>query len=531
MMKLAIKMDYQPHKGERYHLNPEKTIFWEKVKRVLYLAIFLPLNVVQLILGRFFSYIIFDPIFRQSDKSISWFTQNTRYPDHAFSDEDDFAVIDILPKRNYLLYSLSNWIHQLKSKWNEAIAPQFNHHLPVSMDDPSKMKDKILEKLDQALSTQLPNGSTLKPHQIHIKGLYYLTPEQRECFFQEATKKYRYDFKNSHQYYNYFSLKTEIGDTLDSIEVRTPKVTQQPIEERTFIIFCTPRQLNYNDFLKQHRYVANQLDTTVIGFNYRGTGHSRGIIANQYDMQDDVLAQVKRLLALGAKPENIALTGECLGANIATAVAAKLHRENCPVKLFNMRSFRSLPALVFALIWPNSESSQLKPFSWLGILFLPFICLVFIPLLYISGWDLTVEKDYLSIPAKDKGFLAVRSKKDSTGQYSKDDPIVSHTYASIYSLVKEEQIKLEQKKQTTPLTPEEHTRLNDKRGEHKFHVNREMRKDACKVDGHACQLRYLKSTKAGSTDARDYMVNFFKKQWHSPELIEAEKYQLTLRSA
>lgn len=519
--KRAIRMRFDHNLGEYYHLLPDKKSYWATAAYALFFPITKPIGIVRFLLGRLVSYAILNPLFRKHEKENIAVVQNNNHPDPNISEANDVVIVSVLPEAGFFRRHVGNWINKFKNSIRNS------PFVPLGPDDaPAPLRDEArIHQLMGQVDT-LMNGRTLpgqvnvskifQPEQIHFKGLHHLPPQLRELFLENLRKTHGYDFRVNAIRYNFFTLKTRSGAELDSVEVRGNMVALQPIENRKFIISCLPRSNDYTDWLKQHRYFADQLDSTIVAFNYRGTGQGKGIISSQRGMRDDAMAQVERLIALGAKPENIGLMGECLGGNIATHVAAELHQKNYKVKLFNSRSFRSTASLLLDRITPEKNASLRSPLNWGKWLCVGLAKVTLVPLLYLTRWDLSVDKAFKSIPVDDRDYLVVRSKKDASGHRYRDDAMVSHAHASIYSLVKEEQLRINAKKISgQTLTQKEIAWLGDQRGAHKFHVDIGQRGDAPTVDGHTAQLRYLVRTKQNlpPEDGREFTLKFFKRAW------------------
>lgn len=279
-----------------------------------------------------------------------------------------------------------------------------------------------------------------------------------------------------------------------------------------------PRSNNYVDWIKNYQIYAKNLNATVIGFNYRGVGLSKGLVTNQESLYADAYAQAQRLLALGAKPENIALMGECLGGNVATHTAGTLHKEGFPVKLYNARSFRSFSAIIDGQSKPPKDAPLWSPLTWLSWLAYAVVQIAARILIHTANWDMDVEEEFTTIPPHDRDYLVVRSKKDSEGKRFADDKMVPHKNASTYSLVKEKIKALTKKKEQGKVLSEvEQEWLVDTPNQHKFYVSEELHKDARKADGHTAHPRLLISTNPrpdnSTVDGRQYAFNFFKRVW------------------
>lgn len=521
--KKPISMTVQGEHADYYQIAPNKRSFLGITGYTLSFLVVQPLRLLRFGLGRLFSYFFLNPLFRKTEHENTDLTLNTKYPDEKLSADDDMVIVDILPEKNFIKRALTNWFHKIKSIiTNSPFIP--------STQDIARQESINNERIYQLLGqvNTLINGNTLpgqitvdkkyNPNQIHFRGLHHLSPELRELFFNNLNQTYNNEFQENEKQYKFYVLKTRSGAELDAVEVRGKGVASQPIEERKFIVSCCPRSNNYTPWLKQHRYYADELHATVVAFNYSGTGQSKGLISSQRGMREDTIAQVERLIALGAKPENIALMGESLGGNIATFAAAEMHKQGYKVKLFNSRSLRSSSSIILHQILPDKQANKLNPLNWGRYLLAGLAAITIVPLLHLAQWDLSVDKAFKSIPVEDRDYLVVRSKKDSSGHRYRDDGTVPHEHASIYSLVKGEQQRLQAKKEAGKvLNAKEEAWLNDRRGLHKFHVDITKRADAPTVNGHPVQIRYLVNTKQTDNtpleDGREYTLRFFHRMW------------------
>ncbi len=492
MSEYGIERDFDF--DDRYRLYPIRfrrgMIFALALKRFL----LFPLRLVQFALRRLMTHLILNPLFRKQEKPAEFLDNNTKYPDPLINADDKRVIINIEQSESMFFHAMRRYAHWFRYQLG-LLFPGVESKFQFSEVDFSA----IIKLVDDALN------KGFEKDKIYFKGLYRLSKEDRLALFKQLEQKYHYAFDQSNRRLHFYTLKSMDGVELDSVEIRPE--SHALISERKFVIACLPRTQNYQTALLQYQQMATQLDTTVIGFNYRGVAKSHGLLLTSQDMINDATHQVQRLLALGAKPENIALMGECLGGSIATKVAAQFHREHLPVKLMNIRSFRSLSSLIEGHLRPLDKNA-FSMVSLMRYFFAKIVMLVVNVLLFLSGWYINVEKDWKAIPAQDKDFIVVRSRKNDKKRHYRDDPMIQHAHASLYSLVKEEQLELKKRQEAgESLTAEEKERLCDARGAHKFYVNPDLRKNAQSVDGHRCHLRYLKPKKSELPvkDAREYV--------------------------
>lgn len=502
----------------------------KKQNKLLWLAM-LPIRLFQFLIKAPLAYFILNPLIRNVENEKLVLTNQKKFLDAVLTDEQDVVVLNVVPVSNVLQRFWTNWIHSIKLTL--ARAPVLNHFFSIKQHLQKqyypKHLDKIIAEVDKFLCPSDLSEKCWLPNQIQFKGLEYLLPYERKYFFEMLMTKHGYDFESNLRLYNFFTLVTDTGEKLDSVEVRGVNIADD-ISKRTFIISCLPYGNKYQDWINQHRYFADDVNTTVIAFNYRGKGLSKGYVFDQNDLVNDAYNQAARLIAMGANPKNIALMGECLAATIATKAAAKLHQEGYPVNLCNLRGFRTMSSLILGILTPDKNSSPLHPVSLLKKLVFYFAKFILSPLLHIVNWNLSSEEEFKSIPAECREYLTVHSKKDPiTNKRAVDDPYISHRVASIYSLVKEEQNRLKDKRDKgQPLSKSEQLWLNDNRKLHQFHVSPVLRESAHKVNGHTCHLRYLAPTQWKQSvvpDGREYVLGFFKQIWFKNKVNEDKKRQ------
>ena len=408
--------------------------------------------------------------------------------------------------------------------------------LPSGQQSIDGYLDKLVDKI--AKKVEGKKGPAFAPQQIHFRGLAQLNPEQQESFYKKLDARFGYDFRQNKQQVYLYSLQTTDNAVLDSVEVRNPEASKQAFSERHFIVTCMPRSNNYVDWMKQYQVYAKNLDATIIAFNYRGVGLSKGVVTNQHSLYMDAYAQAQRLIELGAKPENIAFMGECLGGNIAAHAAGTLQEEGHAVKLFNARSFRSLTSVIDARAKPAKDAPLWSPATWLNWLGYVLVKLLLIPIIYTAGWGLNIEKQFAAIPPHDRDYLVVRSKKDAQGVRYADDKMIPHKAASTYSFVKEKTKALAKKKQEGEvLTEVEEEWLKDTPKQHKFYISEDLHEKARAANGHTAHPRLLVETNPRkecwdvNLDGRQYAFNFFNRVWPKKEELPQNDQALEIAAS
>lgn len=463
-------------------------------------------------LGHVLFHLIFNPLFSfKPEQNDFQYIQNQHNPDNLH--QEDFAVINVTDKPSLLTRVIRNYARRFYTNFPKL--PDFvtnffkREMLRVHYVDEKKC-DELIGRLSQQLNGISLDGkeiSQLDPDKIFLKGAEFIDPELKQRFNGLINKlvnnnpNYKcknFDIADNNKKVRFFTLESRDGAVLDSAEIAAPGECEKKYKDRTFVITCMPRSNNFTAWLKCHRIYANAIGTTYVSFNYRGVERSRGLIINQNYMISDALAQAERLLALGVKPENIGFQGECFGAAIATMAAAKMHQNGHRVKLFNTRSYQSLPKLMLYKILPEKGASIYEPLNWIRYLAGGLFIIIGIPILKITKWDMDVTTAYDSIPTEYKGFLA-----------AKNDPIVEGSHASMYSMVKERRKKLQEAVKNKTAIPEEIAELKSLMDikQHKFELNHH--KSPKKINTHTCPLQMLNS-RNGCGNARDYQIRFFR---------------------
>ncbi len=512
-----------------YKLTPGKRPLWYWIFWPFIQAFELVKNVISLTLGRLLALVIFNPLLpNKPEGDVSRHKQNQKFPDPEHI--EDFVVISATRKPGFFLKSLQNIAHKLYEK--NPHAPEFirnglskllNFNV-VKEEDCERLIGKVIKIAQEAKQKNQP----IHPENIHIKGLEYVEPKLRaqtlktindtlSAYFDDPD----YKIENNRKKINFFSLETSDNAVLDSAEIYGKGESAKPISERTFTIFCMPRSNHYMLWLKKLQSYAHFNQTTYIGFNYRGVERSQGIVWSQQDMIQDTLEQARRLILMGAKPENITFEGECIGGAIATLAAARMHEEGHPVRLFNCRSFRFVASLIAGKVIPPSNASFFNPINYLRGLFGAILYIVTPILLWITNWDLDAGSAWSKIPKYDaqgrviKDYLCVKSPNREQYKDNLDDPVIDHQTASIHSKVIEDLLD-----RGVPLNRKERREVQS----HTFMVNPESGGDPKKRNGHVCGLNQLMASnlrKSKQTQkpltAREYQGLFYQRaRLHKP---------------
>lgn len=343
-----------------YILRSKKKNLGKSILSTLGILFKIPSWIVSTLVARFITHIVLNPSFIPEQRSIHLIKISE-------DSHDDLVIINFKKKPKSKWFNDFLLIGTPIISFIPFIAPQLRTRLFYNQLSDRKYVDVILSEVDKLIigTSNKKNciGRVFDWSHIHFKGLEFLDAKMRLYLYEQLDKKYgQQAYSKAHNtHIEFFSIRASDKSELDSAEVIAPGEKDKPMSERKFVITCLARDQNYINLLKDLKYTATHLEATAICFNYRGIDQSRGIVWTEQDMIDDVLAQVQRLIDLGAKPENICLDGMCLGGAIATLAASQLHCQNCPVKLNNERSFRSIPpSLIIWLYCTGAADSKLE---------------------------------------------------------------------------------------------------------------------------------------------------------------------------
>ena len=464
--------------GGYYRLTLPPQSFSEQLKAFVFSVARFPYSIYQTIIGRLLSYFVINPLFRKDEKNESLVLQHAKHPDPLFTAADEMSIVNVYPKKSMFIRILLNWHnfivnHVTAARIANSLLSQILSWIPTGSNYLDKYLDQVIDKIERKIKGK--KGKAFKPEQIHIRGIAYLSSKQQETFYQKLEQRLGYNFRRNKKRLYFYTLQTTDNATLDSVEIRPDGAAEEDIANRRFIIASMPRSNNYIDWFKHYQIYARETQATVVTYNYRGIGLSRGIVTSQESLYSDAYEQVQRLLALGAKPENIAMLGECLGANVATHTVGTLQQEGLPVKLFNTRSFRSLTSVLEGHTTPEKNASIWHPKTWLSWLMYGLVRVVLNPIIWSAGWALNVDDKFTAIPPHDRDFIVVRSNKDQHGKRFADDLMVPHKKASTYALVKEKINTIIKKQESGErLSPVDQEWLKDVPRHHKFYVSEDL---------------------------------------------------------
>ncbi|HAU1636775.1 TPA: Dot/Icm T4SS effector SdbA [Legionella pneumophila] len=462
------------HKKYNYYsLEKEKKTFWQHVLDILKAPFRLPGWIVSFFLARNITHVALNPNNVPQQRLIH-LTKISNRP------EDDIVVVNFKKRPphkwfNDTLIKIANTIAALPF-----VTPRLRTRLHYDNDNDVNHVNSLLAEIDalvQGKSNQkYCEGRAFDWSKIHLKGLEFLDPKMRGYVYEQLHEKYglvSYTTKRKPNI-EFFTLKTPDGSELDSVQVTGEEEEQKSMGERKFIITCIARDQNFINWIKDLNYTAKNLGATAISFNYRGVDYSRGLVWTENNLVDDILAQVQRLISLGADPRNICLDGMCIGGAVATIAAAKLHEKGMKVKLNNERSFTSLSSLVFGFIVPELQTANWwSPLTYGRFVLAGVVYVLLTPLIWMAGWPVDVTKAWNRIPAQDKMYSVVRDKDN--GLY---DGVIHDHFCSIAALVDSQINSILYKLSTDqPLTEEEKQILCDDQFSHHFKPSQSVLKN------------------------------------------------------
>ncbi|WP_133129227.1 alpha/beta hydrolase family protein [Legionella yabuuchiae] len=496
----------------------------------------IPFWTVSFLLARIVTILALDPsdVKRQrpvhlvvmSDKeSEALLTSDNNNQDNFIADENDLVIVNLAKHESHKIFK------DYLLKFNNAVMklPFLNSikRRTLRFDNPKHKAhiDSMLNEIDllvQGKSTALKcKHRKFSWNQIHFKGRELLDAPLLEYFFNRLKEKYGTEALETKRTHNlqFFTLKTTDGAVLDSAEIIAAGEETKPMSQRTFVITCLPRERNFTHWIKDMNYSAQHIGCTMVSFNYRGVDYSKGMVWTHENMVNDVIAQVQRLIELGAKPENIGIEGLCLGGVTATIAAAKLHEDGYKVKLYNERSFRSMPRFLSGYILPHSDSSLKNPVTWLKYFVAGLMYVLLAPVLWLAGWRTDAASAWEKIPPEDKNYSVVRMSKDSRS-FEETDGIIHDSWASMASKFDEDRnAVLTKEKLGKSLNPDESALLADNPEHHYFKPapnsgddHNEKAKQYGKVPHFLPRRKLvpLEENQSHPTTCHDHMAEFFK---------------------
>ncbi|KTD48359.1 hypothetical protein [Legionella quateirensis] len=370
--------------------------------------------------------------------------------------------------------------------------------------------DSIIEEIGCLIQGKSTYDKCTNKHfaieDIHIKGMERLDDHLAQYFKEQVRHKYHHDFFERPRKINmdFFTLETPDNAVLESVEVSDIEEQLKPMAERKFVIVCMARNQNYMYWLKDFYITAKKIGCTVVGFNYRGIDYSKGMIWTQDNMVQDVLAQARRLLESGVRPEHIAFEGMSLGAAIATLSAAEMHDKGLKVQLYNERSYRSLVRLIVGYVMPKSNCNLWNPLNWLSYMLVGLTYLFIAPLIWLAGWHIDAASAWDRIPSQYKVYSVARNHQNPE-RYD-DDDLVHDSFSSIASLMAEHLEVIKQKqKNGQPLSIDEERQLADNAESHEFTLDRNNKTNN-NPSSHSAPRRFLFDTQHHKKTMHEYMI-------------------------
>ncbi len=240
----------------------------------------------------------------------------------------------------------------------------------------------------------------------------YALPSQSEdfsaLFIEEPSR-----FDDGMLLHEHHKVVTFDGAQLDTLEIRHKVQQELEPQYQTFIINFNCNFKVYEQSLVEMQENARDLQTNVIGFNYRNVGRSKGQVQLMTQLIIDGIAQVQRLLDQGISPENITLNGLSIGGGVATCVAWYFHQQGLKVNLFNDRSFSSSLKLVL---------SHLQNIPILG----GVLGFIFTLLVCNSAWYAPIAELFQEIPQEYRDYMLVRTPRSKRTTETQDDCAIPH---------------------------------------------------------------------------------------------------------
>lgn len=243
----------------------------------------------------------------------------------------------------------------------------------------------------------------------------------------------------------YLNVNSTHGARINFCELR--HTTQQlPLQKRKIIIHAEGNFQRYESFMNGYVNEARRHpECTIVAFNYRNVGESRGIATSQNDWIEDAVSVVNYYRVQGVPTENILLNGYSLSGAILTLAAAKIYAQDKAqnnqaksLKLINNRSFSDLSEMVMRFFLPGRRKAILNTFIYLACTALYFswpmtaflttavllsstvsesiACQLLKPwiklILWLNFGTLNAIKAYNSLPASAKDYIVAKNDQN-----------------------------------------------------------------------------------------------------------------------
>jgi hypothetical protein len=238
------------------------------------------------------------------------------------------------------------------------------------------------------------------------------------------------------------SVHTHDGAVLDTLELK-PRIPANPSpSNEKYIINLVGNGMCYEHIVNDMENDAIALNSTVIGFNLRGVGHSTSAPRKAADLVTDTIAQVQRLLDQGVDPENITLRGHSLGAAIATLTTKHFHDLGIKINVFNGRSFSSITNFLVGHVRQRVVDEDKGRIETIGGKILGWIAKPLVKFaVSLLKWEIEAGDAYKALPESHKEYIVARSSKAKRKTDQPLDDIVIPYYASIHAALKGERSK------------------------------------------------------------------------------------------
>lgn len=215
--------------------------------------------------------------------------------------------------------------------------------------------------------------------------------------------------------------------------------------------------INFNCNFKCYEQIINELQTdarelqsNVIGFNYRNVSQSKcsaqpgvegldpraDVPKEFHDLLIDGIAQVQRLLDAGVSSGNITLCGLSIGGALATFTAQYFHQQGHPINLFNDRSFSTVTNLLISHVRTASKAHHTGHGETTGKIVAGAVLKPFVKtVLTLSKWEADAADAYEQLPDEYKEYMLVRTRKERRTAEVVDDAAIPH-WSSLHHALK-----------------------------------------------------------------------------------------------
>jgi pimeloyl-ACP methyl ester carboxylesterase len=270
--------------------------------------------------------------------------------------------------------------------------------------------------------------------------------------------------------------------------------------EKPWILYLPTADGHYMsqiDLLSAENFDLNKYN--VAAFNLRGSHLSEGWYANSYEVMQDVILQVNRILDKGVPPHRIIIAGHCYGGSLASMVAEYFDSREIRLGLFSDRAPSGIDEVTEGYLETMGSATGHRT-TMIGKIVAFIIAPIVEFFLWLTDFNLPAAPAYAKFPEERKAHLCLRSAKEKR-ENSPDDNVIAHR-VSMHKKIKPLMLDASG---NLNLTPEQKAKRKQSKFVYPGSNNRNG--DEARYLGHFLPLRSLRQTH-GKLNGREYFTQF-----------------------